>query len=278
MIKSFYIPLFMACLFLVFSCKKQPKEGEDHSGHPLPLKPEIEIVSLQPKEGTEIVCGAEDKRTIRLASLQLFKLSFNLKAKEGLSQYKIDIHHNFDCHGHGRMSMDAYEPWKVLKIVDVTGQQKMINEELQVPSNVLAGNYHFMLQCVDEKGNEAPLILYSIIVSNSKDTEIPQIKIDNPKTDAINLQKTQPFDLTANITDNDSLATGRVELSYFDSANEEFTVDQFLFPSNTAQSYAYKYVYTFPNYLTLGIYNFVLKVYDKVGNLNEKQIKVNVIP
>jgi len=278
MIKSFYIPLFIACLFLVFACKKPPKEEENHSGHSLPLKPEIEIISLQPKEGTEMVCGAEDNRTIRLTSLQLFKLSFNLKAREGLSQYKIDIHHNFDCHGHKRTSMGADVPWKVLKIVDITGQQKTIHEELQIPSNVLAGNYHFMLQCVDEKGNEAPLMLYSIIVSNSKDAEVPQIKMDNPTTDSITLKKTQPFNLIANITDNDSLGTGRVELSYFDSEKEEFTVNQLFFQSNTPRSYTYKYVYPFPSFMAFGLYTFVLKVYDKVGNLKEKHIKVNIVP
>ena len=63
---------------------------------------------------------------------------------EALSQYKVDIHNNFDCHGHARSTQD----WTVLEVLDIEGTEQRVSRSLSVPDDVTAGNYHFHVQVI----------------------------------------------------------------------------------------------------------------------------------
>ncbi len=280
-------PYIVLLIILFFNGCKSRKESVTPSD--FPEKPTIEIVSVQPAIGSDIVCGTTDNRTIKLNSSQVFRLEFVLKAKEGLSQYKIDLHSNFDCHAHRIGFYDNISPagpnlkttstdWKVLKIVDLEGQQKKINEEITVPSEVTAGNYHFMIQCVDAKGNEAEFVIYNLKVTNSGDNQDPTIHMITPASDSIGMNRGDVIEFNANITDNKILEGGRIEITYLNPADTEFTVDQYYFPQGTGTSTNYQYDYTIPtsNFST-GIHTFIIKSYDNAGNTVEKKIKVNVL-
>ena len=242
----------------------------------LPAKPVIEIVSVKPSVGESMVCGSLDIRTVSLSSGSVFQLDFNLKAREGLSQYKIDLHHNFDCHTH-RVAARAGAPWKVLKIIDLVGHQQLIKESLLVPTDAIAGNYHFMLLCIDKQGNESPFVSYTLKVSNSVDTDLPTISMTSPAGDYIVWSKTEKIDIKLNIKDNKPLEDGRVELSYLDPKGAEFTVDQTYFDALVGSDTNYQYQFSFSEFNSpLGKYIFLAKVYDQVGNLAEKQFIVIV--
>lgn len=154
--------LFTLIVIAAISCKK---DTPVHPGDGLyPEKPIIEILSVSPGTITAEICGQQDERVIELSTGQSLELRFNIKARAGLSQYKIDIHSNFDCHSHRLGESAATVPWKVLDIVALSGQEITETQTLKVPENATAGNYHFMMQALDNEGYEAEYILYTLKV------------------------------------------------------------------------------------------------------------------
>lgn len=265
--------LVLASIFIWSGCTKENITTADTS---LPDKPVIEINTIKPTVGEAMVCGSLDIRTVSLASGGVFEINFNLKAREGLSQYKIDLHHNFDCHTHRKAARSGVA-WKVLKIVDLDGQQQNIKEMLAVPANATAGIYHFMLMCIDKQGNESPFVSYTLKVSNSEDISLPTISMTSPISDNITIKKTDQVDIKLNIQDNKPLEDGRIELSYKDSKGEEFTLEQLYFTAKDNSSTTYEYLFSFPQFsATPGMYTLFIKVYDQVGNVAEKQISITL--
>src|SRR5688572_12174514 len=116
--------------------------------------PQIVLVSSSPEYGTDDICGLPETHVFPLLSEQTLNLELDFSDDVELSQYKIDIHHNFDCHTHGRIT-EVGEPWFVARIEKLEGRGLRITEQLEVPANVTAGNYHLMIYCLDKVGNEA---------------------------------------------------------------------------------------------------------------------------
>ncbi len=270
-------PLFitlLVCLSIcvamsLFSCKKKREEAA-----PTVEKPKIQEVSVIPTPRPDNICGALDDKVIHLQSKQKLKLKLKVSAAKGLSQYKIDIHHNFDCHSH-RLEATQSVVWQVIKVVNISGTEHLVDEELEVPENVRAGNYHFMLHAIDIEGNEAALELYSLKISNDADLTPPDLTVQQPASDSITIMSSDSIPFRLKIEDNRVLKGGKIEITYFDSQNTEFTVDQYFFPNNTNTSADYMFVHRFviaPN----GNLVFVLKAFDAVGNFTEKRLKVHV--
>lgn len=242
----------------------------------LPEKPAIAMLNVAPSSETLDICGENDPNAIALSSADTLKLTINLKALYGLSQYKIDIHSNFDCHAHGRMAQDVGVPWQVLEVQDVEGYDVTVDKNLSIPSDVQAGNYHFMLQALDLKGNEAEWVLYSLKVTNETDTEKPVITFIDPSTDSISVAIGETIDFKMNITDNQDLFGGRVDVTYLNSSNTEFTADQYYFPENAGSEIMYDFSFAFPSSPASGDYTFIAKVYDALGNEVEKRLIVHI--
>ncbi len=287
---NYEFKILFILLLLYSGCKSKKDKIEPDSE--FPEKPVIEILYTVPAVGSSFICGIADERTIKLNSSGVFKLEFNLKAKEGLSQYKIDLHNNFDCHTH-KIALETDEftknktnestlkvtstSWKILKIVDIEGQQRTITEELTIPPDVIAGNYHFMIQCVDVKGNEASFVVYNLKIENIEDLEPATIQIVSPSSDSIALNKGDNVNFSILVIDNQNLDKGRIEITYLNPSSTEFTLDQYYFPVGEGESGSYNYSYLIPSFSSIGVHLFIIKVYDKVGNISEKQIKVNVL-
>lgn len=78
-----------------------------------------------------------------------------------LATYNIEIHENFGGHTHGRKAAIAEDPslskWAYKQsflIPDgLTLFQAVLEEEIEIPSNTLAGPYHFIVQAIDKAGN-----------------------------------------------------------------------------------------------------------------------------
>jgi hypothetical protein len=268
-------------LLLIFACisvglnscvKENPQPSGDTN---LPEKPLIRMLNFSHQPQTIFMCGQEDPFGIALISGESLMLTFNIKAREGLSQYKIDIHSNFDCHAH-RTSQTKGTPWKVLEIVDIEGHDLTITKEIPVPEGAQAGNYHFMLQALDTKGNEADWVLYSLQVQNSQDREAPQIEILSPLSGVSYISKTDRVEISIAVSDNEMLHGGVVEASYKDPTGMEFTVEQYFFPEQTTTEATYHLLYDFPAPPVAGTYTFLIKVLDAVGNVVQKEIPVHV--
>ncbi|UII26782.1 DUF4625 domain-containing protein [Fulvivirga maritima] len=248
---------------IIFSC------GDSET--PLPEQPEINVVQVHPHVETLEICGENDPRSIALTSADTLAITFNLKGQNGLSQYKIDLHSNFDCHTHGRINQ---APWYVLKVEEVEGSEATVDERLIVPQDVQAGNYHFMLQLLDQKGNEAEAVLYSLQVKNVGDIQAPNMQLINPSEPPLQLVKTEPVEFSYAISDNELLYGGRVDVTYISPSGQTYTAAQYYFTQADGEEFTYNFNFDFPTLPTSGEYTFMVKVYDATGNVTEESLEV----
>lgn len=137
-------------------------EGRKENPTPKVTKPTIEIVSTSIRLKTLEICGVAVTNVLEIQPLQSLTITMKLSAAEPLSEYKIDIHNNFDCHSHSRLA--ASVNWRVSKIVTLSGNNLTVAETLQAPENVTLGNYHFMVKLLDRKGNEAEFVEYNVVI------------------------------------------------------------------------------------------------------------------
>ena len=158
--------------------------------------PVIEVLELNPADGSGLVCGENENHVVVLSSTDTFSGQFRLTDDSDLSQYKIDLHNNFDCHGHtGKVESTD---WIVLDIVDVDGSEQTIDFSLPVPMDVTTGNYHFSIQAADASGNSAESVIYSLLVTNASDTEDPVLSVTSPANSTLSVLKGDQINFQTN--------------------------------------------------------------------------------
>lgn len=242
---------------------------------------EIQQLTPAPKQGE--VCGAMEDTVFNVSNGQTLDFIVLFKDDAALSQYKIDIHNNFDCHGHGGASTPGVAlpnitnqttDWNLQDIVSLAGQEALVERSLEVPENVTAGTYHFQIQILDESGNDNPLAnVYSIKALNARDIEAPQMSVIKPAGD-FSSSKGDAVSFEGTVTDNYSLSeggNGLLFLTYTDlSSGNTFTTNAvFPFDNTVDKSYDFNFDYTVPNTLTAGTYLFTLRAHDGVRNVAE---------
>jgi hypothetical protein len=125
------------CLMAVFSLLAISCEDESDT-----TKPVINLI--EPAEGDTLHIGDD------------VHFEMELSDNEMLKSYKVDIHNNFDNHGHSRATDDATEPFTKTWTWDVSGKNADIHHhEIVIPENATPGNYHLVVYCTDAAGNEA---------------------------------------------------------------------------------------------------------------------------
>lgn len=143
--------VFLLSLTLVFfSCKDKKKKDE---------KPVISVISQSSPSVSEYLCDAEFNNVLKIGQGDTLRFTFVFTGANPLSQYKIDAHNNFDCHEHGK-SVD----WSVMKVVNLSGTEATIEEELIIPENASVGNYHMSIRLLDIYGNEAEEKEFNVII------------------------------------------------------------------------------------------------------------------
>jgi hypothetical protein len=261
-------------VFIFSACQQETVDLEN---------PTIEWLSWNPEPEAAMICGQMEDAVFHLKDGQQFQFEAAFKDNVALSQYKIDIHNNFDCHGHGGASAPGVSPpnvesstedWTVLQIINLEGKEKTETIQLQVPENVTAGNYHFQVQVIDQSGNDDPLAnVYSIKILNSRDEVAPGITATQP-TGNFSAARGESIQFEGTVTDNYSLSEGGngiLFLSYTDlSSGNTFTTDQaFVFDSSVTTDYPFSFSFTVPNTLVPGNYRFSLRAFDGVRNTAE---------
>lgn len=244
--------------------------------------PELIFEELLPQPAEGMICGEVEDQVIELSGGDTLSFVAQFSDDNELSEYKIDIHNNFDCHGHGGGSTPSIavvdidnqtEDWTVLDIGSLNGNRAVETVELVAPFNVTAGNYHFHVQVVDEVGNDSPFSnFYSIKVSNPTDQIPPVISLTEPATTDLMVSKGEAVSFQGTVTDNYSLSeggNGLVFLTYTDlSSGNTFTTDAFLvIPATAEQSQDFDLSFTVPNTLRAGDYRFTLRAHDGVRNV-----------
>ena len=169
--------LTLAVVILISGCT-----GSDVDVTP----PTMNVVSFNPVPRADDICGTEDPTVFHLTGGNQLTFDVTFEDDAALSQYKVDIHNNFDCHGHGGGSAPSVvipnvanqtTDWTVLEIQNISGTTSSIKRNLDVPSNVTAGNYHFQIQVVDESGNDNPgANFFALKINNPLDSIAPKIE------------------------------------------------------------------------------------------------------
>ena len=244
--------------------------------------PEMEVVAFEPVPVADEICGAQDPQVFQLSGGD--QLSFDVVFNDdiALSQYKVDIHNNFDCHGHGGggapsiavPSVDNQTiDWTILEIQEIKGTSSSVRQSYDVPENVTTGNYHFQIQVVDESGNDNPSAnFFTLKIKNPVDDIAPQVSVQDPLSTSLSIAKGESIHFVGQVTDNRSLSDGGngiLYLAYTDlSSGNTFTTDAvFTFDENVDTVYDFDFEYTIPLTLVTGNYRFSLGANDGVRNV-----------
>ena len=244
--------------------------------------PTMEILEYMPDPSEANICGSQESNVFVLNGGNELSFDAIFNDNEALSQYKIDIHNNFDCHGHGGGSVPSVAvpnienqtiDWTVLDIQDISGMSTPIFRSLEVPENVTAGNYHFHVQVIDESGNDSPFAnFFSLKITNPLDSTPPQITVQEPVEDNLVVNKGNSINFIGEVTDDRSLSDGGngiLYLAYTDlSSGNTFTTDKvFAFDDSTDLTYSFDFDYAIPQTIKAGSYRFSLGANDGVRNV-----------
>ncbi len=246
------------------------------------LAPTIEVVEYIPIPIEADICGTPEPSVFFLSGGDELVFDVVFKDNEALSQYKVDIHNNFDCHGHGEASAPSVAvpnvpnqtlDWTILDVQDISGSSAAIRQTLNVPDNVTAGNYHFQLQVVDESGNDTPSAnIFALTIENPMDAVRPTIDVQLPIENSFSANRGSTVKFQGRVTDDRSLSDGGngiLFLSYTDLSSGNTFVSDAVFPfdSDIATTYDFDFDYTVPQTLVPGDYLFTLGANDGVRNV-----------
>jgi len=255
-------------LILVFAfgaCKDKKGQSELKNE-----KPTIGIVSQSVPTISEYLCNASFDNVIKVFTGDTIRFVFSFVAHNPLSQYKIDIHNNFDCHAHGKSV-----PWSVLKLIDLSGNNATVEETLVVPEDASVGNYHLMIRLLDVYGLEAEVKEFNLIILNSDDMQEPVIELSSP-TENSTFQHGEKVNFIGTITDNKSLKNSRYELKFTDSDDQTYNLYEIFYPSETINTYSIDTFYNIGTFISKGNGFFTIKAYDEANNYGIKTVAVTI--
>jgi len=260
--------VFLLSSFVLFSCKKEKKEELDNQ------KPSI---TVNKPINNFVSKGGSD-----------FEIDIVFKDNMNLSQYKLEIHSNFDGHTHGKTDGEATVPWEWDTIVNISGKEHQAKFKIKVPMNITAGNYHFLAMCTDAVGYEAPLNLVNFKAINLEDTVSPVLSISYPSLTSENVIQFLPtenekiINFDGSITDNKRLKG--VKIQFMEQGHGKTLHDE-------------KIIYEYQNMnlngtsfnlsnISLKLFRedlehdqeYVLKIiaYDSVGNSTDKEAIIDI--
>jgi len=243
--------------------------------------PTAELILFDPVPREGLICGATQPQVFFLASGQSLQFEWIFRDNEALSQYKVDIHHNFDCHGHARSET---EDWSVFEVVDISGTEQRVSRTLDVPENVTAGAYHFHVQVIDEAGNESPFSqFYDVRLVNTIDTVAPQLAVSFPEENELSVAREQELRFVGSVRDNYSLGeggNGGLVLTYQGvNSGNLFEATRIEWPQGQGDRAEFDFSFAIPRTLVPGPYEFVLSAFDGVNNeSSRKRYRVEIQP
>lgn len=197
-----------------------------------------------------------------------FDLILQAYDNKDLSQFKIEIHNDYNGHSH----KSTYTPFSKTIIENITGTeiQKTIN--IAIPDTAGAGPYHMTIQAVDMMGNLSELVVRSFKIKNLNDTIQPTLNVTAPLA-GTSFAKGASIQLTGTINDNLELQ----KLDYYivkeGSDNKLFEASEIF--TGTAQSFNLSIPLTASTFAS-GEYELIIVVYDKVYNSNYIEVHFEV--
>lgn len=109
----------------------------------------------------------EDGDSLKIGDDIHFEADFS--DNEELGSYLVEIHNNFDGHGHKLKSASSTdtEPFSFKKSYDLNGLRNshVHHHDIAISENATPGEYHFVVYCTDAAGNQS-MIVRDIILSS----------------------------------------------------------------------------------------------------------------
>lgn len=124
-------------------------------------KPVIDLI--EPEEGA----------VLKIGNGKGVHFEMNLSDDVMLRSYKINIHNNFDHHGHdSRAAGEKNTAFTFDKVYDVSGLKntKVHHRDIVIPADAAPGDYHLMVWCTDAAGNQTE-VARNIVLSADGGTE-----------------------------------------------------------------------------------------------------------
>lgn len=269
-VQQFSRGCYLLPLAFLLACS-QPRETINPNNNS--ERPSVELINSRPALSSGFICNTNVNNVIRVFSGDTIKLKLRFNANEALSQYKIDIHNNFDCHSHGRIGNGGY--WQRVYSKDLVGQTVEIEELIPVPSYILSGDYHLLIQALDSRGREAPLTEFEIVVTSKDDPTPPTLTVKQP-TSGMSLSKDDALNIALEINDDLSLANGLIEFSYISSEGIEYSGFQKEIPQGAEKSFRLDTTFNFPPVVPAGQTKLIFRAFDRVYNRVEVQREVTL--
>jgi hypothetical protein len=238
--------------------------------------PTFELTALTPAATTAMVCGASENNVIPITGGQTLDFTFLATDDRALGQYKIDIHDDFDCHGHEGERTTLPNIWTLLDIVDLSGDRQTISRQLEVPANVRAGNYHFQISVLDAEGNENQnSAIHTLKILNPNDLLAPTLSFTSSVAD-MTLARGATLRLQGTAADNLALEGGQLILRYKTPSQDVVTAQTYQFTAADGSSHNFDISFVLPTTFVVGEYHFIFEFLDAVGNAAEQEIHVTV--
>lgn len=116
------------------------------------------IMLNEPAEGEVLTIGSEEGA----------HFDMELEDDVMLKSYHIEIHNNFDGHGHNTRSGAETEAFVFNRTYDVSDRRTahIHHHDIVIPANATPGNYHLMVYCTDASGNEARVARNIVLAAN----------------------------------------------------------------------------------------------------------------
>ncbi len=115
----------------------------------------------------------EDGDSLRIGESVHFECDFS--DNEALGSYLIEIHNNFDGHGHKISSSQTRgedtEAFYFKKSYDISNLRNthVHHHDIMIPENATPGAYHLIVYCTDAAGNQA-MVARDIILSHDAES------------------------------------------------------------------------------------------------------------
>jgi hypothetical protein len=271
--KKWSLLLLVPALSLLHACKGDPVDTE---------QPDmvLRFISPTPTEGT--ICDVPEQEVLYVMDTSRVTVEVSLEDDIALGEFKIDIHSNFDCHGHGGLgsigrppAAGATEDWRLIDIVTTEGKTWTKTMRLSPPSNVTAGAYHLSFQALDEVGNATESQFFSMYAFNSQDTVPPVLDLAQPAQMKLGvISKGTDIVFEGQVSDNHSLTEGGngiVFLAYQDLGSGNYFQGPFirLDANGDDRLQSFSLTFTVPTTLVRGDYRLILRSADGVNNLSQ---------
>ena len=128
-----------------------------------------------------------------------------------LATYNIEIHDNFNGHAHGRIASTADDPslskWMYNQSFEIPAGQTTYNalleDEILVPQNAMAGPYHFIVSAIDKAGNATSFqddstVEIEVMITNDSQ---PVVTITNLENDELHIEVGTLFMVEGTVSD-----------------------------------------------------------------------------